>query len=69
MRRPGCCWNRKPTLGGLGFNDITTDAAGRVYAGSLAFRPVAEGDEPKPGHLYVIDLDGNGEAAGRTAFC
>ena len=45
-------------LGGLGFNDITTDAAGRVYAGSLAFRPVAEGDEPKPGHLYVIDLDG-----------
>lgn len=50
----------EPDLGGLGFNDITTDAAGRVYAGSLAFRPTAEGEEPKPGHLYVIDLDGEG---------
>lgn len=41
----------------IGFNDLTTDAAGRIYVGSLAFRPVS-GDTPKPGHLHVIDLDG-----------
>jgi len=43
--------------GAIGFNDLTTDAAGRVYVGSLAFR-VFGGDEPKPGSLHVIDLDG-----------
>lgn len=43
--------------GATGFNDLTTDRAGRIYAGSLAFR-VFGGDEPKPGHLHVIDLDG-----------
>jgi gluconolactonase len=43
--------------GSTGFNDLTTDAAGRVYVGSLAFR-VFGGDPPKPGHLHVIDLDG-----------
>ena len=46
------------SLGGaIGFNDLTTDAAGRVYVGSLAFR-VFEGDAPVPGHLHVVDLDG-----------
>jgi gluconolactonase len=40
-----------------GFNDLTTDAAGRIYVGSLAFK-VFGGEEPKPGHLHVIDLDG-----------
>ena len=43
--------------GATGFNDLTTDRAGRIYVGSLAFR-VFGGDEPKPGHLHVIDLDG-----------
>jgi xylono-1,5-lactonase len=43
--------------GAIGFNDLTTDAAGRVYAGSLAFRVFA--DPPKPGFLHVIDLDGS----------
>jgi len=42
--------------GAIGFNDFTTDAAGRIYVGSLAFRVFA--DEPKPGFLHVIDLDG-----------
>lgn len=42
--------------GATGFNDLTTDQAGRVYVGSLAFR-VFGGDPPKPGHLHVIDLD------------
>jgi gluconolactonase len=43
--------------GSTGFNDLTTDAAGRIYVGSLAFR-VFGGEAPKPGHLHVIDLDG-----------
>lgn len=46
--------------GGIGFNDLTTDAEGRVYVGSLAFR-VFGGDEPKPGHLHRINLDGSME--------
>jgi gluconolactonase len=44
--------------GGIGFNDLTTDAAGRIWVGSLAFR-VFSTDEPKPGSLHVIDLDGS----------
>src|SRR6185295_2776268 len=40
----------------IGFNDFTTDQAGRIYVGSLAFRVFSE--EPKPGFLHVIDLDG-----------
>jgi xylono-1,5-lactonase len=43
--------------GSTGFNDLTTDAAGRIYVGSLAFH-VFGGETPKPGHLHVIDLDG-----------
>ena len=42
----------------VGFNDLTTDAAGRIYVGSLAYR-VVHGEEPKPGKLHVIDLDGS----------
>ncbi|PON17948.1 hypothetical protein C2W62_10470 [Candidatus Entotheonella serta] len=42
---------------GIGFNDLTTDAAGRIYVGSLGFS-VFSGEAPKPGHLHVIDLDG-----------
>lgn len=42
--------------GATGFNDLTTDQAGRVYVGSLAFR-VFGGEQPRPGHLHVIDLD------------
>jgi gluconolactonase len=44
--------------GATGFNDLTTDAAGRIYVGSLAF-VVFSGAPPKPGHLHVIDLDGS----------
>jgi gluconolactonase len=43
--------------GAIGFNDLTTDAAGRIYVGSLAYRVFA--DAPKPGFLHVIDLDGS----------
>ncbi len=41
-----------------GFNDLTTDTAGRIYVGSLAF-VVFAGETPKPGNLYMIDLDGS----------
>ena len=41
----------------VGFNDLTTDAKGRVYVGSIAFA-LFKGEQPKPGNLYVIDLDG-----------
>lgn len=44
--------------GAIGFNDLTTDAAGRIYVGSLAFR-VFSGETPRPGHLHLIDLDGS----------
>lgn len=43
--------------GAIGFNDLTTDAAGRIWVGSLAW-VVFGGGEPKPGGLHVIDLDG-----------
>jgi sugar lactone lactonase YvrE len=41
-----------------GFNDLTTDAKGRVYVGSIAFA-IFKGEAMKPGNLYVIDLDGS----------
>jgi gluconolactonase len=43
--------------GAIGFNDFTTDRLGRIYVGSLTYRVFA--DEPKPGFLHVIDLDGS----------
>ena len=43
--------------GATGFNDLTTDAVGRIYVGSLAYK-VFGGEPIKPGHLHVIDLDG-----------
>jgi xylono-1,5-lactonase len=44
--------------GATGFNDLTTDQAGRLYVGSLAFK-VFGGEAPKPGHLHVIETDGS----------
>ena len=42
----------------IGFNDLTTDTQGRVWAGSLAFRVFA-GEPVRPGHLHVVELDGS----------
>lgn len=53
-----------PDNGVLGFNDLTTDASGRIYVGSLAFRPVGSDDEPRPGVLFCIDLDGSARVVG-----
>lgn len=57
-----------PDGGILGFNDLTTDAAGRIYVGSLAFRPVGADDEPKPGLLFCIDLDGSARVVGQDVW-
>jgi len=45
----------------VGFNDLTTDGRGRIYAGSLAYS-VMGNEPPKPGRLYIIDLDGSARA-------
>jgi len=45
----------------VGFNDLTTDAAGRIYAGSLGFVAAggADADNGRTGFLHLIDLDGS----------
>ena len=44
----------------VGYNDLTTDAEGRVYVGSLGSSPVFEdGLEPRAGNLFVIEPDGS----------
>jgi gluconolactonase len=52
--------DRDEERGLVGFNDITSDAAGRIYAGGLGASPVfADGREPASQSLYLIDLDGS----------
>jgi gluconolactonase len=48
--------------GGVGFNDLTTDAKGRIYVGSLGASPFDPQAEQKTGFLHVIDLDGSSRA-------
>lgn len=51
--------DRDPDAGNVGYNDLTTDAAGRIYAGSLGNSPVFDDDRvPAAGDLYLIELDG-----------
>ncbi len=52
----------------IGFNDITSDTAGRVYAGGLSFRPVGSSDAPRPAALYCIDLDGSARIVGHDVM-
>jgi len=53
--------DRDEQLGIVGFNDLTTDARGRIYVGSLCSSPFdpAQQRSPKPGWLHVIDTDGS----------
>ncbi|MBO6555452.1 MAG: SMP-30/gluconolactonase/LRE family protein [Pseudomonadales bacterium] len=48
-----------PSKGMIGFNDITTDASGRIYAGSLGSDPLDGKSQSQTGSLYLIDLDGS----------
>jgi D-xylonolactonase len=44
-----------------GFNDIFTDAQGRVYAGTMRMSPFDENAGPRtPGELWRIDAEGKG---------
>src|SRR5712692_2608555 len=43
--------------GAVGFNDLTTDAAGRVYVGSLRSSAFESGPRT-PGELWRVDADG-----------
>lgn len=57
--------DRDPKAGIVGYNDLTTDAAGRIYAGSLGSSPVfADGLEPAAGDLWRVDLDGSASRVG-----
>jgi len=52
--------DRDEAAGNVGYNDITTDREGRIYAGSLGSSPVFEdAREPAAGDLYLIDVDGS----------
>ena len=41
-----------------GFNDLFTDAQGRVYTGSMRSNPFSESGERTPGECYRIDAEG-----------
>ena len=43
----------------IGFNDLTTDAAGRIYAGSLGASPFGPEAGKKDGYLHLVELDGS----------
>lgn len=52
--------DRDPEHGNVGYNDITADARGRIYAGSLGNSPVfRDGRAPADGGLHLIDVDGS----------
>jgi sugar lactone lactonase YvrE len=48
----------RESVGAIGFNDLFTDAAGRILVGSLRSDPFADGPRV-PGSLYRIELDGS----------
>jgi xylono-1,5-lactonase len=61
--------DRDPDAGNVGYNDLTTDAAGRIYAGSLGVSPVFENDgNPAAGDLWLVDLDGTSRVVGREIW-
>ena len=43
----------------IGFNDLTADEAGRIYAGSLGASPFGPEAGKKDGYLHLVDLDGS----------
>ena len=60
---------QNPAANIVGFNDLTTDAAGRIYAGALATSPVFKSaGEPQAGDLWLIDLDGSSRIVGHEIW-
>jgi xylono-1,5-lactonase len=63
--------DRDPDAGNVGYNDLTTDQAGRIYAGSLGSSPVFANEraaEPAAGDLWLIDLDGSSRKVGHEIW-
>lgn len=57
--------DRDEAAGNVGYNDLTTDAMGRIYVGSLGSSPVFDdGRPPAAGDLFCIDLDGTSRRVG-----
>jgi D-xylonolactonase len=56
-----------PGNSAVGFNDITTDDAGRVYAGELGGSPFDE-TRGTPGDLWMLDLDGSAHVVGHDVL-
>lgn len=55
-----------PAAGHVGFNDLVTDAAGRIYVGSLSYVPMlGQSGSDKAGSLHLIDLDGTVQEVAR----
>jgi len=57
-------FEKDPANGIVGFNDLTTDSQGRVYAGALGFLPTETalsgiGGNTRGAPLFVIDIDGS----------
>jgi D-xylonolactonase len=52
-------FDNNPAADIVGFNDFTTDTAGRIYVGSLAFVAMGADRGGKAGKLHLIDLDGS----------
>lgn len=59
---------RDPAAGPVGFNDITTDAAGRIYAGELGASPFADDAGQVAGRLWMIDTDGSSTVVGHDVL-
>jgi xylono-1,5-lactonase len=54
--------DQDPAVGVVGFNDLTVDAAGRIYIGSLAEVGIdgrSEQGTRRPGSLFLVDVDGS----------
>ena len=57
-----------PEFGQTGFNDLTTDAAGRIYVGELRISPFADDQDHVPGVLWMIDTDGSAQIVGHDVM-
>ena len=56
------------SAGAVGFNDITTDGHGRIYAGELGASPFADDAGEVAGRLWLIDVDGSSQVVGHDVL-
>jgi gluconolactonase len=60
-------WALAAVDGVVGFNDIFSDAEGRVLAGGLRYRPF-KGEDPVPGGVWLVDGAGARELFGGVVW-